>query len=588
MEENKIEISNNSSSSSNNNNENIVVEQPPPPPSPTSTIKNYKKRVYSILHDDENKEQPKKRVILSYHDGEESNLVTVEDPDNKEKSFIINKKYIQEDGSILSKQQYKKKIEQFNKQKKIDNRQSRKQKKRAETHKKNDEEGNITKQILGETSFHYKDNLRHIEPYQYTFKVFAKERWFGQSILDMFSQEFSTNSRDVYLKKIKRGLIKVNDQLVSPSYKIKLNDTIIHTVHRHEPPVTGETIKIISLDNNVVVVDKPSSIPVHPCGRFRHNSLMYILASEHGINQLYGVHRLDRLTSGLLLLARTPDSANKKANQIQSGSVSKQYLAKVIGKFPNIDSTSSSSTVNEQIKLCKTLEDGTIIVDQPIVIQSMRLGINHVGVGGKPSITHIKLFSYDESTNTSIVLCTPKTGRTHQIRVHLKWLGFPIANDPLYNNEFKESFKALTSDGKTSYIFDDDDDGGVNEKDEKINNNKNNNSSSSQKIINKVTKEEEEFIDDGVSPIHCNDCSIVWADSTQFSFGIYLHALSYSSSDWSYKTDLPSWAKPSTEPNTETNKTEISTEITTNQNINTTTTTSEFKEVEEKKQIDNI
>ncbi|EAL66845.1 pseudouridine synthase family protein [Dictyostelium discoideum AX4] len=576
MEENKIEISNSNNSNSNNNNEDLEKEIPPPPTQ--SSIKNYKKRVYSILHDDENKEQPKKRVILSYHDGDESNLVTVEDPDNNEKSFIINKKYIQEDGSILSKQQYKKKIEQFNKQKKIDNRQSRKQKKRAETHKKNDEEGNITKQILAETSFHYKDNLRHIEPYQYTFKVFAKERWFGQSILDMFSQEFSTNSRDVYLKKIKRGLIKVNDQLVSPSYKIKLNDTIIHTVHRHEPPVTGESIKIVSLDENVVVVDKPSSIPVHPCGRFRHNSLMYILASEHGINQLYGVHRLDRLTSGLLLLARTPDSANKKANQIQSGLVSKQYLAKVIGKFPGSDTiNSSSSSFNEQIKLCKHLEDGTFIIDQPIVIQSMRLGINHVGVGGKPSITHIKLFSYDQSTNTSIVLCTPKTGRTHQIRVHLKWLGFPIANDPLYNNEFKESFKALTSDGKTSYIFDDDDGGGENnEKDEKINNN--NNNSLSQKIINKVTKEEEDFIDDGVSPIHCNDCSIVWSDSTQFSFGIYLHALSYSSNDWSYKTDLPNWAKPSFEASNET-----STE-TTNQNINTTTTTiiSEIKEVEEK------
>ncbi|KAK5584217.1 hypothetical protein RB653_005825 [Dictyostelium firmibasis] len=565
-EEIKKEIINNKNFSIEND---ILIEEPPPPPppSPTSTITNYKKRVYSILHDDDNIEQPKKRVILSYHDGDQSNLVTVEDPENKEKSFIINKKYIQDDGSILSKQQYKKKIEEFNKQKKIDNRQSRKQKKRAETHKKNDEEGNITKQILSETKFHYKDNLRHIEPYQYTFKVFAKERWFGQSILDMFSQEFSTNSRDVYLKKIKRGLIKVNDELVSPSYKIKLNDTIIHTVHRHEPPITGEPLKIVSLDNNVVVVDKPSSIPVHPCGRFRHNSLMYMLASEHGINQLYGVHRLDRLTSGLLLLARTPDAANKKANQIQSGSVSKQYLAKVIGKFPQSSKSSESSESSEssQIKLCKTLEDGTVIVDQPIVIQSMRLGINHVGIGGKQSITHIKLFSYDQSTNTSIVLCTPKTGRTHQIRVHLKWLGFPIANDPLYNNEFKESFKALTSDGKTSYIFDEDDDSSNFVKDEeKLNNNNGNNKKNSQPtIICKVTKEEEEFIDDGISPIHCNDCSIVWSDSSQFSFGIYLHALSYSSSDWSYKTDLPSWAKSSTEITTEpkiTIETETSTE----------------------------
>ncbi|EGC28238.1 hypothetical protein DICPUDRAFT_160487 [Dictyostelium purpureum] len=477
---------------------------------------NNNKRKLSTLYTDD-KENPIKKVYLRYHQ-DKSNLVTVEDPNNVEDSFTINKKFIQEDGSILSKSQYKKKIEDFNRKKKIENRKAKKQQKREDTHKKNEVDGNITKELLGETNFYYKDSLRHIEPYQFTFKVFAKERWFGQTVLDMFTTEFSTNSRDVYLRKIKRGLIKVNDKMVSPDFKIKLNDIILHSVHRHEPPVTGDKIKIVAMDDQVVVIDKPSSIPVHPCGRFRHNCVLFILAAEHGINELYGVHRLDRLTSGLLMLARTPDAAKKRASQIQSGDVSKQYFAKVVGKFP----------------IGTDLPDGTVIVNQPIVIQNMRLGINHVGEGGKPSVTHFKLYSYDEKSNQSIVLCSPKTGRTHQIRVHLKWLGYPITNDPLYNNDFRDSFKALTSDG-TSYLFDEENEDKENKENKE---NKNNG-----EIISNVTKEELEFIDDASVPIKCNDCSIVWSDNKKFSFGIYLHALSYESSNWSYKTDLPEWVK---------------------------------------------
>lgn len=97
-----------------------------------------------------------------------------------------------------------------------------------------------------------------------------------------------------------------------------------NTVHRHEPPVVGKSLEVLVDDGEVLVVDKPASIPVHPCGRFRHNTVIFILGKERGISELHTVHRLDRLTSGVLLFARTLESSKKldqlvRDRQVRSG-----------------------------------------------------------------------------------------------------------------------------------------------------------------------------------------------------------------------------------------------------------------------------
>lgn len=89
------------------------------------------------------------------------------------------------------------------------------------------------------------------------------------------------------------------------------NDHMTNTVHRHEPPVVGKPLEVLVDDGEVLVVDKPASIPVHPCGRFRHNTVIFILGKELGISELHTVHRLDRLTSGVLLFARTLETSKK-------------------------------------------------------------------------------------------------------------------------------------------------------------------------------------------------------------------------------------------------------------------------------------
>lgn len=92
-------------------------------------------------------------------------------------------------------------------------------------------------------------------------------------------------------------------------------------MHRHEPPVTAQPIRILTEDDEVVVVDKPSSLPVHPCGRFRHNTVIFILGKEHGLRELHTLHRLDRMTSGVLMFAKTVAASKRIDEQVRQRQV---------------------------------------------------------------------------------------------------------------------------------------------------------------------------------------------------------------------------------------------------------------------------
>ena len=131
------------------------------------------------------------------------------------------------------------------------------------------------------------------------------------------------------------------------------NDLISNRVHRHEPPISSELPKIVKKTENYLVVDKPSSMPIHPAAQYRHNSLIFILAREFGINY-HVVHRLDRLTSGLVIFAKNKTASQKISKQIQNREVTKQYVCRVVGKFPEksecsapLDTVSAKRGINQ-------------------------------------------------------------------------------------------------------------------------------------------------------------------------------------------------------------------------------------------------
>ena len=134
--------------------------------------------------------------------------------------------------------------------------------------------------------------------------------------MDVYTTEFAAYSREYYEESIQLGRIRVNGEKVTPDYKIQNGDLICHTVHRHilfilksplrvalmsahEPPVTDEKVYLIEETEDMYCVYKPSSIPVHPCGAYRHNTLEFILRTELGLSRSFFIHRLDRVTSGI-------------------------------------------------------------------------------------------------------------------------------------------------------------------------------------------------------------------------------------------------------------------------------------------------
>ncbi|XP_055381899.1 pseudouridylate synthase RPUSD2-like [Condylostylus longicornis] len=269
----------------------------------------------------------------------------------------------------------------------------------------------FTDERYHETSYYIENGLRKVYPYYFTFTTFTKGRWVGEKILDVFAREFRAHPAEEYERCIKAGTLTVNYEKVPTDYRLKHNDLLANVVHRHEVPVTSQPITIVHMDDDIVVVNKPASIPVHPCGRYRHNTVVFILAKEYNLKNLRTIHRLDRLTSGLLLFGRSPKKARQMEHQIRNRQVRKEYICRVDGEFP----------------------DGTIECKEPIEVVSYKIGVCKVSPKGKECTTSFQKLGYNGKT--SVVLCKPLTGRMHQIRVHLQYLGYPVVNDPLYNHE---------------------------------------------------------------------------------------------------------------------------------------------------------
>eukprot|EP00053_Salpingoeca_punica_P012175 m.109038 g.109038 ORF g.109038 m.109038 type:complete len:431 (+) comp15880_c0_seq1:163-1455(+) len=347
--------------------------------------------------------------------------------------------------------------------------------------------------------------FRRVEPYDFTYRSHAKGRWVGQPLLALLAKEFQAESESYYKRAIESGAITVNGRQVSPDTVIKDNDLILHRVHRHEPAVSSAPIEIIHQDANIVVINKPSSIPVHPCGRYRHNTAMYLLGHEHQLWDLNTCHRLDRLTSGLLIFAKTIAEARRMEQAIHSREVAKEYICKVRGCFP----------------------EGKLLCDKPLEVMSHKLGVSAVSSKGKESSTHFERLRVAPDGSSSIVLCKPHTGRMHQIRVHLQYLGFPILNDPVYDLDEWGADKGKLRDEPDAAVL--------------------------QRVTDALTRRCQEHDTDSVPRTsderpawyraECTECQLHRPDPPPEDLRLYLHAVRYSGAGFSYEASLPPWAR---------------------------------------------
>jgi 23S rRNA-/tRNA-specific pseudouridylate synthase len=209
--------------------------------------------------------------------------------------------------------------------------------------------------------------LRIIDPYIHTFTSYCKARWIGRTILDVYITEFGSYPSLYYETAIRQGRIRVSNQsMVSPQYVLQAKDVVYHMVHRHEPAIMVHTtvapfINIVEETEDLFAIDKPSTIPIHSCGGYHRNSLMNILNEtysnssntsndcEHSNKKFYTIHRLDRLTSGLVVLAKTSHAAQEWGQAIKlRDQCQKIYLARVKGQFgTNLIKTTGSSMIQQ-------------------------------------------------------------------------------------------------------------------------------------------------------------------------------------------------------------------------------------------------
>ncbi|XP_023290767.1 RNA pseudouridylate synthase domain-containing protein 2 [Orussus abietinus] len=414
----------------------------------------------------------------------------------------------------------------------------------------------FTDERYNETSYYVENGLRKVFPYYFTFTTFTKGRWVGEKILEVFAREFRAHPAEEYERCIRAGTLTVNYQRVDVDYRLRHNDLLANVVHRHEVPVTSEPITVIHMDEDVVVVNKPASIPVHPCGRYRHNTVVFILAKEYNLKNLRTIHRLDRLTSGILLFGRTPKKARQMEHQIRNRQVHKQYVCRVEGEFPEEE----------------------VVCSEPIEVVSYKIGVCKVSEKGKDCVTRFKRLSFNG--RSSVVLCKPQTGRMHQIRVHLQYLGYPVVNDPLYNHVVFGPEKGKGGNiGKTdeelvkdligihnaeNWLGMDGDaemslfkpkleiEGEGSEGPEKEVSPGPGPAPEDEAKALKVTvgtQTGSESTDPGtrvdpkvtVDP-HCYECKVKYRDPKPSDLVMYLHAWRYCGPGWEYETPLPSWA----------------------------------------------
>jgi tRNA pseudouridine synthase 8/2,5-diamino-6-(5-phospho-D-ribitylamino)-pyrimidin-4(3H)-one deaminase len=162
-------------------------------------------------------------------------------------------------------------------------------------------------------------------------------------------------------------------------------------------------------------------MPVHEGGNYKYNTLMGLLEEEHGFKGLKCVHRLDKQTSGIVFFARNEKTANGFREAMTTDAVKKEYLARVAGDF-RIAAGGVEAVVKKWVfvadykKMLHGCED-----EEKLKEEQKKTA--------KEAETLFRFERYDQESDTSIIRCFPRTGRTHQIRVHLKSIGSPIAND---------------------------------------------------------------------------------------------------------------------------------------------------------------
>ncbi|MEP1938838.1 MAG: RluA family pseudouridine synthase [Balneola sp.] len=261
--------------------------------------------------------------------------------------------------------------------------------------------------------------IRVVSPYPITHRFKVQDEFVGRSLLDMMSTRFPFRPEKEWQTRIENGRVGLNEQKSEAITLLSKTDSVFHHNPNVIEPSVPDEVEILEETEDWIAVYKPAPLPMHPGGRYFKNTLTAIL-EEMGYAELKIVHRLDAVTSGIVLLAKNKTFAQKAMTEFAEGRVQKTYYAEVSG-IPEEDSITITAPIKRKT--------GFVFESNPDLTNA------------KPAETTFTVVERKE--NSAIIKCEPKTGRTHQIRLHLEHWGYPIIDDPIYGiNGDKTSKKA--------------------------------------------------------------------------------------------------------------------------------------------------
>lgn len=258
--------------------------------------------------------------------------------------------------------------------------------------------------------------------------------------LDAFlKSRYRKRSRESLQRAIEEGAITVErhqsphlqvGKLKPSSQLIEGDEVLVLSEKRPEPPVNFN-YRTIFEDGKLLIIDKPANLPVHPAGRYFFNTLLVHLRTEGhrrplpAAREFFLVHRIDKETSGVLVLTTDRDLCTEITRQFAERKTEKRYLAIVRG-VPEDEFTVDAAM--------RRARESVIEVRMEVAPESD---------GGAPALTEFRRLSTHENRygTFSVVECFPRTGRQHQIRLHLEHAGFPILGDKLYGMPVEEALR---------------------------------------------------------------------------------------------------------------------------------------------------
>ncbi|MBI4388847.1 MAG: RluA family pseudouridine synthase [Nitrospinae bacterium] len=251
--------------------------------------------------------------------------------------------------------------------------------------------------------------LHFLPPTEQVYESYAPSRYYGYPLSGYFAERFTYLKEQEWILRIQAGMITVNGRKEPPDYILKEHDRIVTCMGLRVEPPANRSLEILYEDERVRVFNKAAPIPIHPSGRYFKNSMTELLKDVYPGEVPRPVQRLDVITTGVLVFARTRPAAAFLMNEFARNRVEKEYLAIVEG----------------------VPRDRKFTIDAPIgKIEGSARGVGENALNPKPAETGVEWLGALDGR--SLVKAVPRSGRTNQIRVHLASVGLPVLNDPVY------------------------------------------------------------------------------------------------------------------------------------------------------------